>query len=184
MKKSIVITMIALLVLGFLIYFFSTLRSEMSHDMNHENHAAMINTERDFLEHMIPHHMEAVDTATIVQEKGGNLRPIRDLVESIKVSQTAEIELMKGWYLSWYGTPYQDTGVYTPMMRSLGDLSGTELDRVFLEDMIVHHEMAVSVSKKVLELKTNPETAALATKIIAAQEKEIYLMKDLLKLFP
>ena len=69
-------------------------------------------------------------------------------------------------------------------MREFSNYSGTELDRIFLEDMITHHEMAVEVAKKVLEIQTKAEVSDLATKIINAQEREIDLMRDLLNLLP
>ncbi len=184
MKNKVIILGTGIALLGVLIFSLTFLHNENTHEMNHGNHLVMINSERDFIEHMIPHHREAVVTAMIVKEKGGTLRPVRDLVESIIESQTTEIEEMESWYSSWYGAMYEDVGMYEPMMRELTDLSGAELDKVFLEDMIAHHEMAVVVAKKTLELQTRPEVQNMATKIISAQEKEIYLMKDLLKLFP
>jgi len=184
MMNKIIFSVVGLGVLSLLLYFILPLHKEDSSGMNHSQHLAMIHSERDFLEHMIPHHNEAVETARIIKEKGGTLRPIKELAEAIEVGQAKEIEEMKAWYLAWYGTPYEDNGMYQPMMRNLNDLSGVELDKVFLEDMISHHEMAVVVAMKTLELQTKEEVSNLATKIINAQEREIVLMKDLLKLLP
>ncbi len=184
MKKTIILVLIGFSFLSLLIYLALSMNHEDGHTMDHGDHVAMINSERDFLEHMIPHHEEAVETSKVVKEKGGTLRPIRELVDSIESDQTKEIEQMKAWYLDWYGTPYEDKGMYVPMMRDLSIYSGTELDRVFLEDMIAHHEMAVVTAKRVLEIQTSREVSELATRIINAQEREIVLMKDILKLLP
>lgn len=186
MQKRLLFLLVIVLVLSGATYLLATHfgAGSESKTMNHSEHQTMISSERDFIEHMIPHHEEAIYTANQVLERGGSLRPLRDLAAAISSSQTSEVEEMRSWYVLWYATPYENTGVYSPMMRSLNELSGAELDRVFLEDMIVHHEAAVAVAKAVLELSISEETEALATKIISTQENEIYLMKDLLKLLP
>jgi len=185
MQKRLLFLLVIVLVLSGATYLLATHFGDgESKTMNHSAHQAMISSERDFIEHMIPHHEEAIYTANQVLERGGSLRPLRDLAAAIASSQTVEVEEMRSWYVLWYATPYENTGVYSSMMRSLNELSGAELDRVFLEDMIVHHEAAVAVAKAVLELSISEETEALATKIISTQENEIYLMKDLLKLLP
>ena len=47
---------------------------------------------------------------------------------------------MRSWIVQWH----DDTGPagYQPMMRELSGLTGNELDRTFLEDMVMHHWMA------------------------------------------
>jgi len=99
----------------------------------------MVSSEREFIAGMIPHHQEAVDTAREVIARGGTTPVIKQLVENIVTAQEAEIAEMKVWYETWYKEPYKDNGTYSPMMRELSTLSGKELDRVFLEDMIMHH---------------------------------------------
>lgn len=160
--------------------------SSTVHDMGETDstHAVAITSERAFIEHMIPHHEEAVTSAQMVLQKGTSFRPLLELAEGIVSSQTSEIDKMKGWYQTWYEVPYEDDGLYMPMMRPLQELSGVEFDRGFLEDMILHHEAAVTAAKAVLTLSISTETEGLADSIIAAQEAEITLMKELLGLLP
>lgn len=153
-------------------------------EIKHEGHKVKIESERDFLEHMIPHHQEAVEAAQLVLEKGSTLRPVRELAEAIIEAQTKEIVLMNVWYQEWYSGPYEDTGVYTPMMRSLEELYGTELDRVFLEYMIVHHEMAIDLAKIVSKISISQETRALTESIVSSQQSEISKIKEVVKLLP
>lgn len=161
----------------------STENPEDGHNA-HGAHVSEITSERSFLEHMIPHHQEAVDTARVVLERGATLRPLQELAGAIVSTQSVEIDQMKGWYQTWYEEGYEDTGVYAPMMRSLEDLSGAQLDRVFLEDMIMHHEGAILAAQKVLTVSRSAETTELANRIIVAQESEITLMRELLQLLP
>jgi uncharacterized protein (DUF305 family) len=150
----------------------------------HGMHEAAITSERLFLEHMIPHHQEAVDSARVVLERGTTLRPLQELVEDIIVAQTTEIDMMKEWYRTWYQAEYENTGVYTPMMRSSEDTTAVEGDRAFLEDMIVHHEGAIISAEKMLTLPGSAETKELARTIIETQAVEITQIQELLKLLP
>lgn len=55
----------------------------------------MVSSEQEFIEGMIPHHQEAVDTAKEVIARGGTTPEIRTLVENIVVAQENEIAEMK-----------------------------------------------------------------------------------------
>lgn len=63
------------------------------------------------------------------------------------------------------------------MTSSLKGKTGDEFDKVFLSEMIVHHEGAVDMAKMVLESSKRPELIKLANDIISAQTKEIDMMK-------
>ncbi|MCD8494583.1 MAG: DUF305 domain-containing protein [Candidatus Pacebacteria bacterium] len=67
------------------------------------------------------------------------------------------------------------------MMMDMSDrmraVTGTERDRVFLEDMIVHHQGALDMAEVLLETTTNPQLIELASGIITAQEREINMMQ-------
>lgn len=63
------------------------------------------------------------------------------------------------------------------MMNELEDKSGKQLDKAFLEEMIVHHEGAVDMAKLVLEKSDNKELKDFANNIIEAQSKEINQME-------
>lgn len=140
----------------------------------------MVTSERDFLENMIPHHQEAVDTAKEVIERGGNTPEVKTLVENIVRAQEKEIADMKQWYEAWYGTPYVDKGKYQPMMRELSSLSGKELDKAFLSDMIMHHMGAIMMARSVTSYVEHVELKQLTGSIIETQSEEIALMRRLL----
>ncbi len=63
------------------------------------------------------------------------------------------------------------------MMGSLQGKTGDEFDKVFLSEMIVHHQGAVEMAKAVLTSSKRPELIKLANDIISAQNKEIDMMK-------
>ena len=149
--------------------------------MGMDHSAMMVSSEREFLTGMIPHHQEAVDTATEVVERGGSTPEIKTLAENIIIAQELEIAEMKQWYLAWYGEEYVEEGSYQPMMRELAGLSGADLDRRFLEDMIPHHMGAIMMAQSVRPYIKHQEITDMADVIMTTQTAEIELMRDLLR---
>jgi len=150
------------------------------HDMHGMGSAT---TERSFIEGMIPHHQEAIDTAKEVIARGGTTPEIKKLAEDIVTAQEKEIADMKSWYKTWYGVEYKDDGKYKPMMRDLSTLSGKELDKAFLEDMIMHHMGALMMAQAVSQHIEHTEVQTLAQDIASSQSEEIITMRILLKQF-
>ncbi len=137
-----------------------------------------VNSEFDFLVHMIPHHEEGVSTAIVIRDNTER-EEMKSFAEDIIRTQSEEIELMKNWLEAWY--PDQDhEGDYHPMMRELEGLESDELDRVFLEDMIIHHMEAVMMSQQLLRrnLAKHQEVETLAINIRNTQRNEIHMMRS------
>lgn len=153
------------------------------HDAQAHPHMS-VSSELDFLAGMIPHHQEAVDSAEVVLEHSE--RPeLRAFAQAIIEAQQREIAQMNAWLDAWY--PEQDHSVdYQPMMRPLEPdnqgseaLSMDDFERSFLEDMIVHHQMAVNMVAQLLDndLVVHEEVAELAEAIRREQDQEINLMQ-------
>lgn len=64
------------------------------------------------------------------------------------------------------------------MNKSLEGKTGDAFDKEFLIQMVVHHEGAVDMAKKVLEVSKRQELVKLANDIITAQTSEIKMMND------
>ncbi|WP_316436836.1 DUF305 domain-containing protein [Leptolyngbya sp. NK1-12] len=135
-------------------------------------------SEFDYLSQMIPHHQEAIDTAKIVLASSD--RPeMQTFAQEIIEVQSAEIEQMQAWLAEWY-PDQQNTLPYTPMMRDLSQLQGDELDQTFLEDMIVHHHMAVMMSRMLIhhQLVEHEPVRPFAEQIATSQMNEIHQMRS------
>lgn len=135
--------------------------------------------ESEYLTDMVAHHREAVAAA---RELARSERPqMRAFGESIVTTQTAQIELMTGWLEEWYPDTSGESD-YHPMMRDLTGLTGDELDRTFLEDMITHHMIAVMSSQHLLWRGTDhDEVTELARSIRDEQHREIVEMQRWLR---
>lgn len=64
------------------------------------------------------------------------------------------------------------------MMRALDEKNGEEFDQTFILQMIDHHQGAIEMAKEALNKAEKEEIKNLAKDIIAAQTKEIEMMRQ------
>jgi uncharacterized protein (DUF305 family) len=64
------------------------------------------------------------------------------------------------------------------MTATLSGKTGDVLDKAFLDEMIVHHEGAIEMAALLLAGSKRPELIKLAKDIIAAQTREVQMMKE------
>lgn len=80
------------------------------------------------------------------------------------------------------GTSTDMESMMMDMTAGMKGKSGTDLEKVFLKEMVVHHQGAVDMAKLLLMDKTiKPDLRTFAEKIIAAQNPEIVQMTAWLK---
>ena len=142
---------------------------------------APIKSELNFIQGMIPHHQEAVDSALVV-EKHSEHAQLRAFAGAVVRVQQRQISEMRGWLRAWY--PKQATASpYLPMMRTLPDATPDEADRAFIEDMMTHHKMAITMAREFLagDFKKHPKTEALAKDIMSTQTAEVGTLRGWLR---
>jgi len=71
--------------------------------------------------------------------------------------------------------------VMMDMSERLKGKKGDELDKIFLEDMIIHHKGAVDMAEILLTGTEREEMRVFANEIINVQSKEIDMMETWLK---
>lgn len=64
------------------------------------------------------------------------------------------------------------------MTMGLKDRTGDDLDKAFLDGMIVHHEGAIAMARRLLAGTRRPELLKLGNEIITAQSSEVEMMKQ------
>ncbi len=159
--------------------------------------------DQHFIEMMIPHHEDAIEMAELALSRAK--RPeVKKLAQAIIKDQNREIEQMRSWYKKWYGTEVPATpmagmgmmrmhqgrgqGMNQGMMRMsmhpdmqmhLDTLkNASDFDQEFIREMIPHHQMAVMMSRMVVNNGTHPELRNLAQSIIKTQTAEIAQMQQ------
>lgn len=139
-----------------------------------------------FAQGMIPHHEQAVEMSEMVLSKTDVPASVTDLATRIKAAQAPEIELMTGWLESWKEPARMAAGHDMGGMMGEDDLKqleaarGTEAARLFLKQMVAHHEGAVAMAKTEISRGRNPDAIQLGKDIVSAQEAEIKEMQALL----
>ena len=145
-----------------------------------------------FAQSMIPHHEQAVEMATLAQERASSTE-VKQLADKIEAAQGPEIDSMTGWLEDWGREAPSDSmggmdhsgsdmsGMMSDAdIESLGAATGAQFDQMFLTMMIEHHTGAIEMAKTEQQDGENSDATALAEKIEADQTAEIAQMEDLL----
>ncbi|MBT2535676.1 DUF305 domain-containing protein [Arthrobacter sp. ISL-69] len=147
-----------------------------------------------FARMMIPHHAQAVEMSDVMLAKKDIPADVTALATRIKAAQGPEIDTMTGWLKSW-NESIQEPNAHDMSTHSAGGMEGmmsdadmTKLDaaqgseaaRLFLNQMIVHHEGAIIMAKTESTAGKNPEAVKLGQAIVTAQEAEIQEMQAML----
>ena len=178
-------------------------------DFNTSDPCANKLTDRQYLEHMIPHHQVAVDISILRQKKSKSpvmqeifrkliwtqnyeISMMREMLESLPENDMSKSGNMDTNYISTVSDlikpnkigltqTYCDPHFFDPEAH-LEHLKHMKLDdRMYIEHMIPHHQVAVDMSKKLLKHTQNDFMIYLAYRIIRSQQEEIILLTDLLK---
>jgi len=159
--------------------------------------------DQHFIVQMIPHHEGAITMAKIALERSKRQEVI-SLANGIIEAQQKEINDMRSWYQSWFGSappeggmgmmrpsdergsteasrPNVHMGGMTGEPATLKSVSAADFDREFLQQMIPHHEMAVMMAQMLAAGTDRPEMKQLASNIIASQSSEIEMMRGWLR---
>jgi uncharacterized protein (DUF305 family) len=153
-----------------------------------------------FAQGMIPHHAQAVEMADMALETSTN-PDVTALAEQIKAAQGPEIEQMTTWLTDWnQEVPDLNTRMDENMdhsggmtmsgmmsaadMARLGNATGPDFDRMFLEMMVLHHEGAIEMAEQELADGTYQPTKDLAQAVITGQQAEIDEMNALIAALP
>ena len=139
-----------------------------------------------FVQGMIPHHAQAVEMSDLILKKQGIDARITALASKIKAAQAPEIEKMTGWLKDW-NEPTQAPGGHSMTGMMSGDdltkldaAQGTDAAKLFLGQMIAHHEGAIEMANAEVRSGKNAEAIQLGRDIAASQTDEIQEMKALL----
>jgi len=182
----------------------------MNKNVNIKKDCIKYHGDKNFLEHMINHHRVAIDMSQIVM-KTTKSPQIMFLARNIEYLQKYDIWIMKQYVKynapNVSGThsykkhkklnPIPSFSCYYPEMSSdkyakcmkmmFSPLSKKQIsemkisDLYFLKHMIPHHQLAVGMSKEILQNSNNPFMLEFANQIIKAQQYEIWYMKTLIK---
>ncbi|RXZ47442.1 DUF305 domain-containing protein [Agromyces fucosus] len=141
-----------------------------------------------FAQMMIPHHEQALEMSGIVLAKDGLDPEVAALAEEIQSAQGPEIAQLEAWLDEW-DAPREMPGGGHGMSGMLSDDELAALEsadaatasRLFLEQMIEHHEGAVEMAEDEIASGSHEGAIEMAEAIVATQTAEIERMQALLE---
>lgn len=140
-----------------------------------------------FAKMMIPHHEQAMEMSDLVLGKDGVDPQVAELATQIKAAQGPEIEQLEQWLQDWGAereSEHAGHGMSGMMsaedMQALADAESADAGRLFLEQMIAHHEGAVSMAEEQIEAGRHEGAVEMARTIVETQTAEIETMNRLL----
>jgi uncharacterized protein (DUF305 family) len=167
-----------------------------------QNAGAHNDADVTFAQHMIPHHQQAIEMSDMLLAKQGIDPKVTELAKQIKAAQGPEIQQMQGWLNQWgnpqmpmpsgsmpgHGDMPMPSGNMPGMagmmseqdMTALQNAQGVEASKLFLTQMIAHHEGAITMAENEIKDGQYPAAVELARSIVTAQQKEIDTMKGIL----
>lgn len=156
-----------------------------------------------FMSGMIAHHAQAVMIAGWAPSHGASAS-LRAMCERIVVGQTDEIVLMQRWLRDRHEQVPEPDTVYQPMpgmsmvtmmpgmltdaqLAQLDSARGQDFDRLFLTDMIQHHQGAITMVNALFGSNGGGEEEVVfrfASDVFADQTTEIARMHRMLDALP
>lgn len=133
-----------------------------------------------FIDRMIPHHEMAVTMAKEALEKAERAE-LRQLAQAIVEAQEAEIRQMRAWRAAWHPSLLPTgAGASAPMAAMGGESAPSQggFDRRFIDEMIAHHEVAVTMATEAQERASREELRQAAAKMAQSQADEIRRMRE------
>src|ERR1700731_195521 len=144
-----------------------------------------------FAQHMIPHHQQAIEMSDTVLAKQGIDARVIDMANRIKAAQGPEIQQMQSWLSQW-GVPtmpmtpgsmagHDVSGMMSEQdMNDLKSADGVEASKLFLTQMIAHHQGAITMGTAEIKNGQYPPAVPLAQSIVTGQQQEITEMQGIL----
>lgn len=138
-----------------------------------------------FAQMMIPHHEQALLMSGFAETRSSN-EEVKKLARQIYAEQEPEIAQMKLWLEKTnssmdMGHDMGMNGMLTDSeIEAMKSATGKAYDRLFLEGMIAHHEGAIHMAEMIVD-SDNAEAKKLGQSIQVTQQREIDLMKEMLK---
>lgn len=133
-----------------------------------------------FLEEVIPLYADAITGTQRVAERSQNTQ-LQDYAKKSIDVQTKELWLMLGWYQSKYNESLNTLTNTKKALVDVSHLSGDDLDRTYLQEMIDHNTAVLSLARSVSSSVPEGEFQSFITDMITSKTKENEALAKLLE---
>ena len=147
---------------------------------------------------MVPHHAQALEMSALAPERAAS-KQVLALARRIKGAQGPEVLTMSSWLQTRdievpkagedpssydhgeHGHMEMEGMLTREQLAELEAARGARFDRLFLRDMIGHHQGAVDMAQQVAVDGTDLQVSEIAADVNTGQAAEINRMRDLLR---
>jgi uncharacterized protein (DUF305 family) len=137
-----------------------------------------------FIGFFVPNHQMAIEMADHVIAHGSDPR-VKAMATTMKETQGGEIELILRKREEFAGSAEPEPMPTDPHameeMEEMMQLESTELDKMFLREMIVHHSTALPTSHRAKPHVRDAELRELADAMFDDQAREVGEMQEMLE---
>lgn len=145
-----------------------------------------------FLQMMIAHNSQGLEIVKLVHAKQAQKQELKDLAAAIEATQQTESSDMRNWLKSW-GKP--ETGSMDPnahhhhggdgltdkgLLEALSKKDGKEFTLDFADIFVAHQHNGVALARTELKDGKNPESKALAQRIMDSRTGEVQQIRTLI----
>lgn len=178
-------------VLGFIVYPSSV--PTLAFDRTDQMQMGDMPYDLHYIEMMVVHYQEGIELAQLAESKAENAR-VKAFAQKTATDQQNDIDALQGLRNKWYaGKAPMDPAMMSSMMhgmhpgmmsmdetrRKLRATDGAAFDRLFLDTMIQHHQMAVEMSREATTKAEHTEIKELARKAVLKQQAQLAEMNTL-----
>jgi len=139
-----------------------------------------------FADTMIPHGVQALASTQLAAQKATKPQ-IKQVAGAIGSAQVPQIETLSAWLVSWGqpvpggpGTASGGAALSTQDLRDLSDATGAAFDTLWLQTMIRHEQVGLTLAQTELAKGANPGVKALAQKMLDERQGQVTTMQGLL----
>lgn len=161
----------------------------LGNNMNCAPHTGNVNL--DYLYQMIQHHKGAIDMAKNLLNNDGENEEVSQIAKDIIKNQTISIASMENMMKNLIANLKEDKAkeikylkeyevVLNEMMCGFEKLKSTgNIDKDFLQTMIIHHQGAIGMVNAIIKYTDNEDIKKMAEEELKSQQPEIENMKKL-----
>lgn len=143
----------------------------------------LVESEVDYIAQMIPHTLEAIESARYMAENSPSER-MRDYAEEVINLQTKQMWTLRSFYQLVNEKEFIGADQYQNKMVDLKQFPPEQLDKEYLRALMNHYSQAVQMTDAIKRQSTKTEMQAIANQVAGELSAEIVKLQAWYREFP
>ncbi|WP_206074513.1 DUF305 domain-containing protein [Antribacter gilvus] len=134
-----------------------------------------------FAQQMLAHHEQAVAMTDVILAKDGIAAEVTDFALKVKAVHEPEATQLTDWLIEWGASSPEVATQEGAASAALVAADGVDASRLFLDQMIAHHNRAIEMAKTERTEGVDTDAVFLARWIVESRASDILTMQRLLE---